>query len=74
MNKKVLSIPIAKHYEQLSNAAALSELGVKVLIHIDQDFHLIFADWINHSVPVKLELTHSTKEIVAQLINQTKNS
>ena len=74
MNKKVLSIPIAKHYEQLSNAAALSELGVKVLLKIDQDFHTIFTDWINLSFPVKLELTHSTKEIVAQLINQTKNS
>jgi uncharacterized protein (TIGR00661 family) len=74
MNKKVLSIPIAKHYEQLSNAAALSELGVKVLLKIDQDFNAIFTEWINHVVPVKLELTHSTKEIVAQLINQTKNS
>lgn len=74
MNKKVLSIPIAKHYEQLSNAAALDELGVKVLLHIDKNFHLIFTEWINHSVPVKLELTHSTNEIVAQLINQTQNS
>lgn len=74
MNKKVLSIPIAKHYEQLSNAAALNELGVKVLLHIDKNFHLIFTEWINHSVPVKLELTHSTNEIVAQLINQTQNS
>lgn len=74
MNKKVLSIPIAKHYEQLSNAAALSEMGVKVLLKIDQDFNAIFTEWINHSAPVKLELTHSTKEIVAQLINQTKNS
>jgi uncharacterized protein (TIGR00661 family) len=74
MNKKVLSIPIAKHYEQLSNAAALSELGVKVLLHIDQDFHPIFTDWMKYASPVKLELTHSTKEIVAQLINQTKNS
>ena len=73
MNKKVLSIPIAKHYEQLSNAAALSELGVKVLLKIDEDFNAIFTEWINHVVPVKLELTHSTKEIVAQLINQTKN-
>ena len=71
MNKKVLSIPIAKHYEQLSNAAALDELGVKVLLHIDKDFNTIFTEWINHAVPVKLELTHSTKEIVAQLIKQT---
>jgi uncharacterized protein (TIGR00661 family) len=74
MNKRVLSIPIAKHYEQLSNAAALSELGVKVLLKIDQDFNAIFTDWMKYASPVKLELTHSTKEIVAQLINQTKNS
>ena len=74
MNKKVLSIPISKHYEQLSNAVALAELGVKVILHIDKDFHLIFTEWINDSVPVKLELTHSTKEIVAQLINQTQNN
>lgn len=74
MNKKVLSIPIAKHYEQLSNAAALDELGVKVLLHIDKDFHPIFTEWIKYSVPVKLELTHSTKEIVEKLIHQTKNN
>lgn len=74
MNKKVLSIPISKHYEQLSNAAALAELGVKVLLHIDKDFHLIFTEWINNSVPVKLELTHSTKEILEQLIQQTQNN
>jgi len=74
MNKKVLSIPIAKHYEQLSNAAALADLGVKVLIQIDQNFHTIFTEWINHTAPVKLELTHSTKEIVDQLIKQTQNS
>jgi len=74
MNKKVLSIPIAKHYEQLSNAAALTELGVKVILQIDQDFHPIFTEWINDTAPVKLELTHSTKEIVDQLIKQTQNS
>lgn len=72
LNKKVLSIPIAKHYEQLSNAAALSELGVKVLMQIDHNFHFIFTDWINKSKPVKLELTHSTSEIVAHLIQQTQ--
>ena len=74
MNKKVLSIPIAKHYEQLSNAAALNDLGVKVLLKIDQDFHTIFTDWVNYTIPVKLDLTHSTKDIVAQLIKQTQNS
>jgi uncharacterized protein (TIGR00661 family) len=72
LNKKVLSIPIAKHYEQLSNAAALAALGIEVLMQIDASFHSVFTNWINHSKPVKLELTHSTRDIVAHLIQQTQ--
>lgn len=72
MNKKVLSIPIAKHYEQLSNAAALAALGVEVLMQVDASFHSVFNKWINEAKPVKLELTHSTRDIVAHLIQQTQ--
>lgn len=74
LNKKILSIPIANHYEQLSNAAALEDLGVKVITQIDHHFHQIFTDWIHHVQPVKLELTHSTKNIVAHLIQQTQTA
>jgi uncharacterized protein (TIGR00661 family) len=73
LNKKVLSIPIAKHYEQLSNAAALEELGIKVIPKIDETFNPIFEDWIKNSAPIKLNLTHSTSEIVAYLIEQTQS-
>lgn len=72
LNKKILSIPIANHYEQLSNAAALEALGIKVISKIDDGFHEVFLDWMLHSSPVKLELTHSTKNIVAYLIQQTQ--
>lgn len=72
LNKKILSIPIAKHYEQLSNAAALEALGVKVLLQIDKNFHNAFIDWIDNYKPVKLELTHSTKDIIAYLIQHTQ--
>lgn len=68
LNKKVLSIPIAKHYEQGCNAAALEGLGVKVIKQIDCHFNTIFSDWINKYQPIKLELTHSTSAIVAYLI------
>ena len=74
LNKKVLSIPIANHYEQLSNAAALELLGVKVITKVDQNFQLVFTDWIEHTLPVKLNLEHSTKEIVDHLIIQTTNN
>lgn len=72
LNKKVLSIPIANHYEQLSNAAALEAMGVKVLMQIDRHFHQNFTDWMNHVMPVRLELSHSTKDIVTHLIQQTQ--
>lgn len=72
LNKKILSIPIANHYEQLSNAAALEALGIKVISKIDDGFHEVFLDWMSQMEPVKLELTHSTKEIVAQLIQLTQ--
>ena len=74
LNKKVLSIPIANHYEQLSNAAALEQLGVKVITKIDQNFQSVFTDWIEHTLPVKLNLEHSTKEIVDHLIIKTTNN
>lgn len=72
LNKKVLSIPISNHYEQLSNAAALEALGVKVLMQIDHHFHSVFTDWMTHIMPVRLALSHSTKDIVAHLIQQTQ--
>lgn len=72
LNKKVLSFPIAKHYEQLCNAAALEELGIKVVNQIDHHFNTVFSDWINNCQPIKLELTHSTTSIVAYLIQLTQ--
>lgn len=72
LNKKVLSIPIGKHYEQLSNAAAMEYMGIKVILHIDNQFHNNFNDWIKNYKPVKLELNHSTRDIVAYLIEHTQ--
>jgi uncharacterized protein (TIGR00661 family) len=40
LNKKVLSIPIQKHYEQECNAAALKLLGVPVLSKVGDNFHV----------------------------------
>ena len=69
MNKKVLSIPIMHHYEQECNSVALSKKGVMVLKKIDQHFAQHFEEWINLKKPVKLNLTHTTAQIVDILIN-----
>ena len=69
MNKKVLSIPILNHYEQTCNAEALSKIGVMVLKKIDKNFEQYFKAWIAEKKPIKLNLTHSTAEIVDILVN-----
>jgi len=50
LGKKILSIPIRKHYEQECNAAALKKLGVPVLYDVGDDFDLIIENWIDSPI------------------------
>lgn len=50
LNKKVLSIPIQKHYEQECNAAALKLLGVPVLSKVGDYFHVEIENWLNGKI------------------------
>jgi uncharacterized protein (TIGR00661 family) len=50
LGKKILSIPIRKHYEQECNAAALKKLGVPVLYEVGNDFDLIIDNWLNSPI------------------------
>jgi uncharacterized protein (TIGR00661 family) len=47
LGKKILSIPIRKHYEQECNAAALKKMGVPVLYDVGDDFDLIIDSWLD---------------------------
>lgn len=63
LGKKILSIPIRKHYEQECNAAALKKLGVPVVYEVNDDFDLIIENWLN---------TETEKPIIqANNINET---
>lgn len=63
LGKKLMSIPIRKHYEQQCNAAALAQLGVTTLETADETFHLDVENWLNqtnhisHIKPNKIEDT-----------------
>lgn len=70
LNKKVLSIPILHHFEQECNAAALAKMGVTVIKKIDSAFSTTFNTWLHHTIPIKLNLTHSTADIVHILMNE----
>lgn len=50
LGKKLLSIPIKKHYEQECNAAALKELGVPVLYDVEDNFDSIIQNWLDSPV------------------------
>ncbi len=74
MNKKVLSIPILKHYEQACNASALEKMGVMVLKKIDQNFNTYFNQWVSQKKPIHLKLKHSTADIVDILIKTSQKN
>ena len=50
LQKKVLAIPIANHYEQACNAEALKQLGVPVLKKVDANFTLEIENWLNSKI------------------------
>ncbi|MGA9637936.1 glycosyltransferase family protein [Flavobacterium sp.] len=50
LGKKILSIPIKKHYEQECNAAALKKLGVPVIYDVADDFNTIIENWLNTDI------------------------
>jgi len=70
LNKKIISIPIKQHFEQACNAAALKKMGVTVIDKLDNRFSSIFDTWIHNTSPIKLNLTHSTADIVNILMNE----
>jgi uncharacterized protein (TIGR00661 family) len=71
LGKKLLSIPIQKHYEQQCNAAALKEMGVKVLHNPNLDnFDKYIRDWIDEDTePLYLERA-DTKEMVEYIVQE----
>jgi len=70
LKKKLLSIPILKHFEQECNGAALEKLGVTVIEKIDKNFNQVLIQWIQAENTVQFKLTHSTEEIVNLLMQQ----
>jgi uncharacterized protein (TIGR00661 family) len=74
LNKKIISIPIKQHFEQACNAAALKKMGITVIDKLDSRFSSIFDTWMHHTKPIKLNLTHSTADIVNILMNTSPHN
>lgn len=68
LGKKLLTIPIKNQYEQLCNAAALKELGGKVVYGIDQHFSRILSAWIEEGAVLSLPEISDEEELIQKII------
>lgn len=81
LKKKLLVIPMVGQYEQQCNAAALEQMGVMTIAHMDDFFPAYFSKWIHDHKNIEFALQQSTEQIVQHLFtiknelinNQTVN-
>jgi uncharacterized protein (TIGR00661 family) len=74
LGKKIMTIPIVKHYEQQCNAVALAELGVMTLKKIDEDFANSFYAWLSEEKAIKMDYSRTIPQCLAFLFsNKTTN-
>ncbi|MBL7724369.1 MAG: glycosyl transferase [Chitinophagaceae bacterium] len=59
LGKKILAIPISGQYEQESNAAALTKLGITCLPAIDKNFTSHFDSWMESSPVIRKDYSDS---------------
>ncbi len=70
LGKRLLSIPIRGQYEQLCNAAALQQMGVRVLDDADTDhFAEDIMQWINDPKPLVSQKANSIPETLQYLVD-----
>lgn len=69
LEKKLLVIPIKNQYEQLCNAAALANMGVRVIDKLDGSFRQKIEDWIQHGKIVHLNEVADTERLVGELMS-----
>ncbi len=68
LEKKMLSIPMFDQYEQLCNAAALEELGVRVIYKVKDDFDQILKDWLKNDAPSSYRFEANTAAVVDRIL------
>lgn len=68
LGKKLLAIPIKNQYEQLCNAAALEELGGKVVYQINRHFNQILSDWIDEGAVLSLSGISDEEDLAQKII------
>lgn len=69
LGKRLMCIPIRGQYEQRCNAAALSQMGVKVLDDIDGYFATEISLWLNQPRPIPKQEANKVSETLTYLVD-----
>lgn len=59
---------MTNQYEQLCNAAALQQMGIKVCYKINKYFGDLLKDWLNNIHPIKVKYIDDTERIIKNLV------
>ena len=73
LGKKLMCLPIRGQYEQLCNAEALKRFDVPILYSLDDQFSTQVQSWLTGPGHKPLTLSHSTYEIVQQVMEKARN-
>ena len=68
LGKKLLTIPIRNQYEQLCNAAALEELGGRVIYSIDGTFKGKVEEWLKNAEVLSLPEISNEDELIQKIL------
>jgi uncharacterized protein (TIGR00661 family) len=69
LQKKILALPIKGQYEQLCNAAALEQMGVKIIRALDNNFNAAFNNWITSTNQTIVHYTKNTETIIDTMMD-----
>ncbi|MCA1803037.1 MAG: hypothetical protein LC662_11310 [Rhodothermaceae bacterium] len=74
LGKKLMVIPMKNQYEQKCNAAALSEMGVKVVNTIRNDFPIRISNWLDQPGTIKPDYADNKWDLVDQVLALAETS
>ena len=69
LGKKLMVVPIRGQYEQYCNAAALKEMGVRVMDQLDEQFREVFLNWIAETDIPAMQYRNNIPEILGYLMD-----
>ena len=69
LGKKIMTVPITKHYEQQCNSVALGQLGVTTLRKIDREFVNSFYTWFSDDKAIRMDYSQTIPQCLAFLFS-----